>query len=91
MANSLNNRQQDEAGHRHDHGRHSGLKHMALMAACCLVPVAGAVVLSRLGYGSAAGFLMLLLCPLMHVFMMRVHGSKKEDGGNAELRRDGGG
>lgn len=91
MDKNSSNSHRDESCHSQPNPKHSGLLHMLMMAVCCLVPLAGALVLSQLGYGNAASFLMLLLCPLMHLFMMRGHGSKKEEGGNAEQRRDGGG
>ena len=51
--------------------KHSGIGHMLMMAVCCLVPLAAVFTLNKLGYGGAASYLMLLLCPLMHIFMMR--------------------
>jgi len=51
--------------------KHAGIVHMLMMAACCLAPLAAIFALDKLGYGGAASYLMLLLCPLMHLFMMR--------------------
>ena len=87
MANSPSAPRRDESCRQSPAG-HSGLKHMLMMAVCCLVPLAGVLALSQLGYGTAASFLMFLLCPLMHLFMMRSHGNKKEA---CAERRDGGG
>jgi membrane-bound metal-dependent hydrolase YbcI (DUF457 family) len=51
--------------------KHAGIGHLLMMALCCLAPLAAVFALNRLGYDGAAGYLMLLLCPLMHLFMMR--------------------
>ena len=54
-----------------------GWKHMLMMAACCLTPLVLFFLVSRgifgdvSGYSGYAGYLMLLICPLMHLFMMR--------------------
>lgn len=54
-----------------------GWKHMLMMAACCLTPLVLFFLVSRgtfgevSGYSGYAGYLMLLICPLMHFFMMR--------------------
>lgn len=49
-------------------------RHLWWMALCCLLPVAVVLVaggyLTRAGKGLGPG-LILLLCPLMHLFMMR--------------------
>lgn len=60
--------------------KHSGIKHVLMMAACCMVPLAGALILNRMGYGGAASFLVMLLCPILHIFMMRgMHGGKPKE------------
>lgn len=43
------------------------------MLACCLIPLAvlGAVLLLRVDLGSVGVFAIMLLCPLLHVFLMR--------------------
>ncbi len=48
-------------------------KHALLMLACCLVPLAlfGAVYASQINLGSLLPFAIVLLCPLMHILMMR--------------------
>lgn len=52
---------------------------MLLMMLCCLVPTGGVLALTAIGYESTANYLMLLLCPLMHLFMMRgMTGGKRQ-------------
>ncbi len=48
-------------------------KHSLMMLACCLVPLAlvAAVGLAHVSLGGIAPFAMVLLCPLIHVLMMR--------------------
>lgn len=48
-------------------------KHALLMLACCLVPLAllGAVYFARVDLGGVLPFAIILLCPLMHILMMR--------------------
>ena len=56
-----------------------GWKHMLMMVACCLTPLVLFFLVSRgtfgdiSGYSGYVGYLMLLICPLMHIFMMRKH------------------
>lgn len=52
------------------------MKHMLMMLACCLIPFGLATVLYALGYSVVAGYMMLLLCPLMHLVMMKMHMKK---------------
>jgi uncharacterized membrane protein len=51
-----------------------------MMAICCLLPIGAAFAVQAAGYGSAAGYMMLLLCPVMHLFMMKgmMHKKKTE-------------
>lgn len=62
-----------EVGHHqtavHDCG--GGLKHSFMMILCCLAPLGATLLLKQSGYDGAANYLVLLLCPLMHLFMMR--------------------
>lgn len=48
-------------------------KHMLLMLACCLIPIValGAILVLGVSANSALVLGMLLLCPLLHVLMMR--------------------
>ena len=50
---------------------HTGFKHLGMMAVCCLIPLAAALLLKQLGYSGIANYLILFLCPIMHLFMMR--------------------
>lgn len=61
-------------GHQHSCG--GGIKHMLMMLACCLTPIGAVLLLKLSGYEGAASYLVFLLCPLMHLFMMR--GMKKQ-------------
>lgn len=58
------------------HGNHSinmGLKHMATMIACCVIPVAVilAVLAFKVPLGTVGLFLLMLMCPLLHIVMMK--------------------
>lgn len=46
-------------------------KHVIMMMACCLAPVGAALVLTYIGYTGVGSYLLFLLCPIMHIFMMR--------------------
>ena len=48
-----------------------GVKHLGMMLICCLVPLVVALTLKMFGYAGVASYLVLLLCPLMHLFMMK--------------------
>ena len=54
-------------------GRPMKKSHLGLMLLCCLVPLAGiaAILLFRVPVSSVLYFGLVLLCPLMHLFMMR--------------------
>ena len=58
-----------------------GAKHMLLMILCCLAPIGLIWVLNQTGYSGNLSYLMLFLCPLMHIVMMRgmKHGKKESD------------
>ena len=67
---------------------HAGIKHLGMMLLCCMVPLVTAFGLKQLGYSGIASYLVLLLCPIMHLFMMKdmftnrdeaVSGIKKEN------------
>lgn len=55
--------------------------HGLLMVACCIVPMLAFIVLLPLVKANASGFnwtwLLFLLCPLMHLLMMRGMGENK--------------
>lgn len=57
--------------------------HFLAMALCCAIPIVGILALSAFGIlGSWAYVLLILICPLGHIFMMRgMHSDSK----NAEL------
>ncbi len=56
----------------HDHGG-SGVKHMLIMIVCCVIPLALllAVFVFKVNLGTLGLFAVMLLCPLLHIFMMR--------------------
>ncbi|MBW1773922.1 MAG: DUF2933 domain-containing protein [Deltaproteobacteria bacterium] len=50
------------------------------MILCCAIPLGLIMILSVSGrLGSWGYYAMILLCPLMHVFMMRGHASSHDD------------
>ncbi|MFH0714882.1 MAG: DUF2933 domain-containing protein [Candidatus Diapherotrites archaeon] len=54
--------------------------HLLMMAVCCIVPVAFAAMLFVLGFRTYALWLVILLCPLMHLFMMKdMHSAEKKE------------
>ncbi len=57
-------------------------KHWLLMLACCLIPLAvlAAVLVFNISLGTVGVFAIMLLCPLMHFFMMRGMGHDHADG-----------
>ncbi|MDW7732667.1 MAG: DUF2933 domain-containing protein [Methanolobus sp.] len=52
-------------------------KHMLLMVLCCAIPLVGIALLAFLGVSNNyLAYGMILLCPLLHFFMMRdMHGT----------------
>ena len=53
--------------------------HFMMMIICCAIPLAAISVLASSGtLGSWGYYALFLLCPLLHVFMMRVHSSSHE-------------
>lgn len=51
-------------------------KHTLIMLACCLVPIAGFILVSafNIPLKSVFYFAMILLCPLSHLLMMKYMG-----------------
>ena len=47
------------------------IKHKILMIVCCLVPIIIAGALYYLGFKTYALLAIMLLCPILHYFMMR--------------------
>ena len=66
-----------EACHAQQKNNHSNLKHMLMMLVCCLAPVGAILLLQISGYDGVANYLVFLLCPLMHLFMMKGMGQNK--------------
>ncbi len=52
---------------------HMNKKHALLMLACCLIPLIGlaAIWLFKLPVSNVVYFGMILLCPLLHILMMK--------------------
>jgi len=66
-----------------------GFLHGLMMMACCIVPIIALLAFSPLLRGNGSGFnwswLFILLCPLMHIFMMKgMMGNKGSCHGNEE-------
>ncbi|SDD72615.1 Protein of unknown function [Sporomusa acidovorans] len=74
--NSLENN--ENQGQQHNCG--GGFKHMVMMLLCCLAPLGLVLLLRQSGYDGEANYLVLLLCPLMHLFMMRGMGHNHNEG-----------
>jgi hypothetical protein len=55
--------------------------HFLAMIICCAIPLVAILALSYLGFlGSWGYYALILLCPLMHIVMMRgMHKSRDED------------
>ncbi|MEK7213086.1 MAG: DUF2933 domain-containing protein [Patescibacteria group bacterium] len=49
------------------------------LLAVCVAVIAVIIILPRIfpGFGGSSIWLLLLACPLMHLFMMKDHGPKK--------------
>jgi uncharacterized membrane protein len=67
----MEKRVQEESAECHKKGWMHRMGHGWMMALCCLLPIGAAFAVQAAGYGSAAGYMMLLLCPVMHLFMMK--------------------
>ena len=50
------------------------IKHTLMMLTCCLAPLGIVYHLQQSGYDGTAKYLILLLCPLTHLFMMKKMG-----------------
>ncbi|MFQ6067457.1 MAG: DUF2933 domain-containing protein [bacterium] len=48
-------------------------RHLFFMVLCCLIPVVAILALVAVGLGGWAVYGLFLLCPLMHILMMRGH------------------
>ena len=60
-----------------------GGKHLLIMALCCLIPLAAIFLVSVLAVpiGTLGTVAIFLLCPLLHIFMMRgMHGHGSQAG-----------
>ena len=58
-------------------------KHTLIMVLCCLIPLVTLGVLWAIGVsGSYLIFGVILLCPLLHIFMMRGRHREGGDGGS---------
>ena len=73
----------------------SGNKHMLIMVLCCLVPLAILFTVTILGVplGNIATFALVLMCPLMHLFILHDEGNEGARGpkpGGLPRRQRGG-
>ncbi len=61
------------------------ISHGLAMLLCCLIPLIIAGILFYLGFKTYATLVIMLLCPILHYFMMRnmhgKHGNKNEGEG----------
>lgn len=62
-----------------EHDCRGGLKHILLMIVCCMAPIGAVWLLKISGYEGVASYLVFLLCPLMHLFMMKRLGHKNQE------------
>jgi len=62
--------------------------HFLAMVLCCAIPIVGILVLSAFGVlGSWAYLLMILMCPLGHIFMMRgMHSAHADSNTHPEIK-----
>ncbi len=61
------------------------------MVLCCLIPLAIAGILLWMGFRTYAVWLVILLCPIMHFFMMKdMHSKEEKAQSNGEHKGDGG-
>ena len=59
--------------------------HWLMMAICCLIPIIIAGILFYFGFKTYAIIAVMLLCPILHYFMMKdMHGKheKESEGGD---------
>jgi hypothetical protein len=68
-----------DTSHAQHQGCGGGWRHMVMMMVCCLAPLGLVLLLKQSGYEGSANYLVLLMCPLMHFFMMRGMGKKSAD------------
>jgi nitrate reductase NapE component len=62
---------------------HTDTKHLLIMLACCLIPIALIIVVGAFGFSLGAltpllPFALVLMCPLMMIFMMRGMGHAQD-------------
>ncbi|HMM21500.1 MAG TPA: DUF2933 domain-containing protein [Selenomonadales bacterium] len=82
MQDNRDSNEKKEGCHQSKSGH--GMKHGLMMVLCCLVPLGLAFGLKAMGYGTVASYLAFLMCPLMHIFMMRgMHKRKDQAQDNA--------
>ena len=63
--------------------------HLLLMILCCLIPIILIIVVGSLLKDGNWIWLLILLCPLAHFFMMRgMHGGHKQEKGKEENKDD---
>jgi len=62
--------------------------HFLAMALCCAIPIVGILALSAFGVlGSWAYMLLILICPLGHIFMMRgMHSAQADSNIHTEMK-----
>jgi hypothetical protein len=68
-----------DPNHAQHQGCGGGWKHMVMMMVCCLAPLGLVLLLKQSGYEGLVNYLVLLMCPLMHFFMMKSMSKKAED------------
>jgi len=57
-------------------------RHLFFMLLCCLIPIGAILALMAVGLDGLAVYGLFLLCPLMHIFMMRGHKRTGHGGDN---------